>query len=107
MTEKNIYSFNEIIDFLKKVPSRRATQIYGIAMQPTNQDAIALLRLLHMACFINPRAGSDESYDHLNYNEHPDIVDMAKFNDLQKYTWQIHPTFHTYAVEERKRKGFR
>jgi hypothetical protein len=36
LTEKNTYTFLEIFDLLKKTPSRRATKIDGIAMQPTN-----------------------------------------------------------------------
>jgi len=105
-TEQNRYSFKEMIEHLKKTPSRRATQIDGIAMQPTNEFAISILRLLHMACFINPRIGPDDNYDHLNYNDHPNIIDMAKFNDLQQYDWQIHPTFHSYAEEQRKKKSY-
>ena len=106
LTIKTNYQFTEIIEILKKVPSRRATQIDGIAMQPSNEHAIDLLRILHMACFINPRIGTDDDYDHLNYNEYPNIVDMAKFSDLQKYTWQIHPTFHTYVAEQQKKSRF-
>jgi hypothetical protein len=107
LTEKTTYTFIEILNLLKKTPSRRATQIDGIAMQSTNEHSIELLRLLHMACFINPRIGPDDNYDHLNYNDYPNIVDMAKFNDLQKYMWQIHPTFHTYAAEQRRKNRFR
>lgn len=107
LTEQTSYTFVEILDQLKKTPSRRATAIDGIAMQPKNEHAIALLRILHMACFINPRIGPDDNYDHLNYNDYPNIVDMAKFNDLQKYTWQIHPTFHTYVVEQKRKNRFR
>lgn len=55
LTVQNTYSFKDLMQMLLKVPSRRATQIDGIAMQSTNEHAIALLRLLHMACFINPR----------------------------------------------------
>lgn len=105
--EKDIYSFVEIIELLKKTPSRRATQIDGIAMQPVNEHAISLLRLLHMSCYINPREGEDDNYDHLNYNDHPDIVDMARFNELQKYRWQIHPTFHSYTAAQRQKNRFR
>lgn len=106
LTEKTTYPFTEIIDILKKVPSRRATQIDGIGMQSSNEHAINLLRILHMACFINPRIGPDDDYDHLNYNDYPNIVDMAKFSDLQKYVWQIHPTFHAYVTEQKKKSRF-
>lgn len=107
LTEKTSYTFVEILELLKKTPSRRATLIDGIAMQPTNEHAISLLRILHMACFINPRVGPDDNYDHLNYNDYPGIVDMAKFNELQQYVWQIHPTFHTYVVDQQKKNRFR
>jgi hypothetical protein len=107
LAEKTSYKFIEILDLLKQVPSRRATLIDGVGMQPTNEHAVALLRILHMACFINPRIGPDDNYDHLNYNDYPNIVDMARFNDLQKYKWQIHPTFHTYVVEQQKKNRFR
>ncbi|MCM0083157.1 hypothetical protein L4X63_16350 [Geomonas sp. Red32] len=100
------YSFREIIDELKKVPSRRATQIDGIAMQPTNEHVINLLRLLHMACFINPRIDTEDEYKHFNYQEYPNLIELSKFNDLQKYTWQIHPTFHTYMAELKKKRTF-
>lgn len=104
---QNVYSFAEIIDTLKKMPSRRATQIDGIAMQPSNEHATELLKLLHMACFINPRIDAADEYAHFNYNEYPNIVSISKFNELQKYSWQIHPTFHSYAAEQRKKDKFR
>ncbi len=107
LTIQNKYTFLEMMDQLIKMPSRRATQIDGIAMQPINEHAIALLRILHMACFVNPRIDNADGYDHFNYNDYPNIVSIAQFNDLQKYSWQIHPTFHTYAAEKRKGNNFR
>lgn len=107
LTIKNTYEFKEIIANLIKTPSRRATQIDGIAMQPTNDHAMELLRILHMACFINPRIDSQDEYKHFDYNEYPNMVSMSKFNELQAYSWQIHPTFHTYAAEQRKKERFR
>jgi hypothetical protein len=107
LTAQNTYSFAEMMGALLKVPSRRATQIDGIAMQSSNDHAIELLRLLHMACFINPRFDAEDEYKHFNYNDYPNLVSMAKFNDLQRYSWQIHPTFHTYAFEQRKKDRFR
>lgn len=107
LTKNYTYSFSELIALLKTMPSRRATQIDGIAMQATNEHCIDLLRIIHMACFINPRIDSEDNYDHLNYNDYPNIIDIAKFNDLQKYVWQIHPTFHTYAANQQKKNSFR
>ncbi|HBO5034815.1 P-loop ATPase, Sll1717 family [Pseudomonas aeruginosa] len=106
-TIKTTYSFTELLEILHKAPSRRAIQIDGVSMKPSNNEhAIKLLRILHMACFINPRIGDDDDFKHYNYNEHPNIVDSAKFNELQQYNWQIHPTFHSYAAIQRKRDRF-
>ena len=107
LTAQNTYSFSELMEQLLKMPSRRATRIDGIAMQPSNEHAIELLRLLHMACFINPRIDAQDEYKHFNYNDYPNVVNMARFNDLQCYSWQIHPTFHMYASEQRKKDRFR
>lgn len=106
LTIQNNFTFTELMEQLRKMSSRRATTIDGIAMQPTNDHAIELLRILHMACFLNPRIDTNDEYKHFNYNEFPNIVSMAKFNDLQRYSWQIHPAFHTYAAEQRKKEQF-
>lgn len=107
-SEKMNYSFLEVLEKLKKAPTKRGIQVDGISLQPERNDyAISLLRILHMACFINPRIDSTEEYTHFNYQEFPNIVDLAKFNDLQKYTWQIHPTFHTYLTEIYKKEKYK
>ena len=107
LTQQNVYSFTEIVDMLKKVPSRRATQVDGVGMHSTNEDVVRLLRLLHMACFLNPRLDTDDVYTHLNFGTDPDLVDIANYNDLQQYSWQVHPTFHTYSARTRKKAEFR
>lgn len=104
--QKTTYSFAEVIDILKKAPSKRGVMVDGIAMQQTNDHAIRMLRILHMACFINPKLGSDDNYEHFNYNDYPDLVDMSKFSDLQKYRWQIHSAFHSYVANEKKKSRF-
>lgn len=107
LTVKTTYTWGELIDILHKAPARRSVVIDGVAMKPSsNDDAIKLLRILHMACFINPRIGEEDDFKHYNYNDYPDLVDIAKFNDLQKYIWQIHPTFHSYAANQRMRDRF-
>lgn len=106
LSEHTTYKFSELFDLLLKAPARRAIQVDSIALQQNNESAIQLLRLLHMACFINPRLDTDDEYVHFNYSDFPNIVDLAKLNDLQKYTWQIHPTFHSYVADVKKRNHF-
>ncbi len=107
LTAKNTYTFNELIEILEKTPARRRTQLDGVPMQQTKEDAIKLLRILHMACFINPRLegdGDDAEYKHFNFHDYPELIDFTKLNDLQRYKWQVHPAFHTYSHDMRKKK---
>ncbi len=106
LTKQNNYSFLEIMAILKSAAAKRAILIDGIAAKQDNDSAIKLLRLLHMACFINPRVDSNDVYTHLNYAEYPNLVDLAKLNDLQKYSWQVHPTFHSYSENEKRKNKF-
>lgn len=106
LTKQNNYSFTEVVALLKSAPAKRSLLIDGVAAKQDNDSAIKLLRLLHMACFINPRVDSDDIYKHLNYAEYPNLIDLAKLNDLQKYSWQIHPTFHSYSENERKKSKY-
>lgn len=107
LTVKTTYLFDELIGLLEKAPGRRKMQIDGVPMQQCKEDAIKLLRILHMACFINPRLegeGEDSEYKHFNFHDFPDLIDFTKLNDLQRYKWQVHPTFHTYAHDMRQKK---
>jgi hypothetical protein len=108
-SEKDMYSFKEVIDVITAIPSRRATQLDGISIQapPTKEQQISILKLLHMACFLNPREDSGDSYSHLNYNDFPDLLTINNYGYLQKYKWQIHPVFHAYTAEERRGKRYR
>jgi len=108
LADKHTYEFLELVEKLKKQPAKRAMSIDGVALRQDNDSAIKLLRLLHMACFINPRLdGEGDDYVHLNYSDHPDLVDLSRFNELQKYDWQIHPTFHSFMVSVRNRDYFK
>ncbi|MEE2732130.1 MAG: hypothetical protein VYA55_15035 [Pseudomonadota bacterium] len=107
LTIKNTFTFVELMEHLEKAPARRQTQIDGVPMQQTKEHAIKLLRILHMACFINPRLENedDESeYKHFNFHDYPDLIDFTRLNELQKYKWQVHPAYHTYSYDMRQKK---
>lgn len=106
LTEQNTYAFSDLLDILLKAPAKRAIQIDGVPLQQNNSSAIQLLRILHMACFINPRMDAGDEYTHYNYSDFPNLVDLAKLNDLQRYTWQIHPTFHSFSADARRKNHF-
>ncbi|SHH31928.1 P-loop ATPase, Sll1717 family [Ferrimonas marina] len=95
------FSYQEIIEYLSKYPSRRKITIDKISMSSgKNTDAIKLLGLLYMSNFINARklvdSGKSDLYTHETYNEYPDLISEDKINDLQSYRWEIHPVFRSY-----------
>ncbi|WP_208856791.1 P-loop ATPase, Sll1717 family [Pseudoalteromonas rubra] len=105
---KNKFSFQSIISDLKGAASARSTAIDGKVLNPdSNETAIAILKVLHMSNFINARHNLNpdgSEYEHITYDERPFLVDMANWNELQKYEWEIHPAFHSYVEELRKNK---
>jgi hypothetical protein len=98
---KTRYTFQEITELLQKCPSE-SLQIDGVTLQPGNKkDAVKILRLLHMSCFLNPRVTIEseietgtEEYDHILFEENPSFIDPENHNNLQNVIFEIHPTFH-------------
>lgn len=105
---QNKFSFQSIISELKGAASARSIVIDGRALNPdSNETAISILKVLHMSNFINARnnLNSDGTeYEHITYDKRPFLVDMANWNELQKYEWEIHPAFHPYVEELKKNK---
>jgi hypothetical protein len=94
---KTRYDFAEITDLLGKCASDSIT-IDGVALHPGDKkDAIKILRVLHMASFINPRiedSSSPDNYKHILFEDDPDFINPENFNPLQKVLFEVHPTFH-------------
>lgn len=107
LSHQSRFSFDEVISVLKQSPSSRSIKIDGIALVPNkNESAIKLLSILHMANFINPREDATENSDkyiHYSFGGNEKFVSMENWNIMKAHTWEIHPTFHSY-IEENKRK---
>lgn len=104
---KTRFNFKEVIDALKKSPSTRRTLVYGVALTPnSNESAVALLSVLHMANFINPREdlGSGK-YIHKEFSKYQDFVNMDNWQELEKHEWEIHPAFHAFVTQNKSVSG--
>ncbi len=105
LQDKTLYEFKEVIDALSRSPSSRRITVDGETLAPNSKDsALSLLRILHMANFINARANNpyiEGDYVHITFQEEPDLIDADNWNHLQKFQWEIHPTFHSYIEELR------
>lgn len=104
LSHQTIFQFNEVINLLKQSPSTRSIKMDGVALQPNqNESAVKLLSILHMANFINPRQDLNTEYIHYSFDGNESFVSMDNWNTMQSHRWEIHPTFHSY-IEDSKRK---
>ncbi|MCC7067622.1 MAG: hypothetical protein IT523_04130 [Burkholderiales bacterium] len=104
--------FEAIRRHMRSVPSIASIAVRGIQMRPEiDDDAIALLELMHEAGVINPRVPDrtkDRHFRHINFHDDATFVRMANWNDMQGATWEIHPAFRTYLLgirEARKNRA--
>lgn len=100
---KQAHEFIDLIEILKKSPSIRSMLLDGQTLKPGDLDgAIELLRVLHMANYINPRVPDHrmpEHYNHKLFDLNPEFTLKANWGTLQQSQWEIHPTFHPYVNE--------
>ena len=102
-------SFKEITEILKKIPSSFAggITINGKIVR-ANQigDAIEILKIVHMANFINPKVPADklEGYDHIIFEEKNEFIKSEKISELERYNYEIHPVFHSYVKKIKSEK---
>lgn len=100
--------FEKIRKHMRTVPSIASIQIRGTQMRPDNDDdAIALLRMMHETGVVNPRVPDrtkDRHFKHINFHEDANFVRMSNWNDMQGASWEVHPAFRTYLIGIRQAK---
>ena len=103
--DKTRYTYNEAIEFFKKIPSMRSISYEGNIIQPSNNDdAIKLLHVLHMANIMNPRykdENASDGYGHFLYSGNEDLVTPENAGILSQYVFEVHPVFHSLIKESK------
>jgi hypothetical protein len=92
--------FEDLRSFLKTIPSSLSIQIRGKIINPDDDSsALELLQFLHDTGFINPRTkdlSMPRGFRHIIVGQDPRLVKRERWNELQKFEWEIHPVFHSY-----------
>lgn len=100
--------FEVIREHLRNVPSITSMSIRGAQLRPNeDQDAIAILSLLHETGFINARvldATKPKGFRHINFSDDPNFVRFSNWNNLQGARWEVHPAFRSYLQGVRAAK---
>ena len=66
-----------------------------------DEDAVAVLRLLHETGFLNPRVVDrtmPRGFRHILFHDDSNFVKLANWNSMQGARWEIHPAFRTYLI---------
>ncbi|MGD1827157.1 AAA ATPase domain protein [Chromobacterium violaceum] len=94
--------FEGLRQHLLTIPSISSIQIRGTVLRPgVDDDAIAILRLLHETGFINPRVVDNtkpRGFRHILFHDDSNFVKLANWNSMQGARWEIHPAFRTYLI---------
>jgi len=104
---KDCFTFEEIVEELRKVPSDYSFEIDGETLKTTTADveiAIKILWLLHMATIVTPRlqdSYAQRGFKHVYFDDEPNFVAIGNLNTLRAAQWEIHPVFHSYIAEKR------
>lgn len=92
--------FEDLRRHLRSIPSRFSASVRRKLMKPDDdEDAIAILALLHESGFINPRIPDKtrpREFSHVTFLDDPSFVQSSRWNDMQGVTWEVHPVFRSY-----------
>jgi hypothetical protein len=104
-------TFEQLRAHLRTIPSIGSTRIRSSVMKPeTDEDAIAILALLHECGFINPRFADltkPRGFRHQLYREDPSFTKYSNWNNIQAATWEVHPAFRTHLIGVRTARAAR
>lgn len=95
---------NELFDHLAKLPATFSIQVRGQQLRPDQRtDVFTLWRLLHEAGVVNAVVSDEREargFRHVNYPDDPELASPSRWNELSKVSWEVHPVFRQYLIEE-------
>lgn len=91
---------------LLTVPGWGAISIAGKPLSAGNEDDMfKLWEILYRIEFLNPRAKDNtqsKGYTHIRYTNDSTLVKSTRWNDMQKYIWEIHPCYRSFLLNIKK-----
>lgn len=103
--KKTRYSYKEITDILKKMPSTMSISVNGQTLQPGRMEsAIAILSVLYIANIMNARivdTSARRGFNHITFEDKNNFITMTNLDELQKCEFEIHPVFHSLIASHK------
>lgn len=106
-------STNSAKEYCSKILTSFGIDLYGVRLkQQSDDDIYALWRFLYMIDFLNARRSDTtmpKGYIHLDPQMDSKLVSRARWNDMQKVTWEINPAYRDFLIarqtEDRRFSG--
>nr|WP_320015479.1 hypothetical protein [uncultured Desulfobacter sp.] len=101
---------NSAYTHLQKLPNSFSIKLFGQTLNSESKtDIFSLWRFLHEIGFLNARISDDrmkDGYRHISVDDDPDLVSIARWNDMQKIAWEVHPAYRSYLIKIDKENSF-
>jgi hypothetical protein len=102
----NVIEPDDLMKHLQKLPSEFRVDFRGRTLTGnTRDDAFVLWSLLHEAGVVNALiadARENRGFRHINYVDDPGLVSHARWNEMLKLQWEIHPAFRSFLQSIRE-----
>ena len=96
--------------FISTIPGRLSLKFFGKTLASEDRtDAFALWQFLHEIGFLNARVSDTrmkDGYRHITAAEDPELVSVARWNDMQRIAWEIHPAYRSYLIKIQREREF-
>jgi hypothetical protein len=92
-----------LLDHLKRIPGTCRIEVKRNVIRCDDEyDAFVLWKLLFDIEFITPRKADSlmaKGYKHIRPNDDVSLVCKARWNDLNKFIWDVHPCYRSYLMD--------
>jgi len=94
-----IYSADHILAHFIKMLGRFGVTFNGVRLSSTEDTAFEIWRFLYASGVINARVSDTSERDgfrHLQASEDPFLVTRSRWNEVQKFLWEVDPVYRDY-----------
>lgn len=95
-------SAQQALQHFSGLPNRFSIKLYGIALRPGREtDVLELWRFFYLAGVLNARVSDStekDGYRHLDPERDTTLVSKSRWNDVQKYLWEVNTVYRDYLI---------
>lgn len=101
-----VMSTEQLREHLTVMPTRFGITLRGAVLHPDQAtDIFVLWRFVHELGLINPKVPDTRvpsTFHHRTYDDDPNFVSEANWNEMQKVAWEIHPAYRCHLIKLRE-----